>query len=182
MSRARAELRASAWAARALRVAKGSAKVLPVAPFPRPAERLRRRAFAGRIGIALVFLACACSRSPRLAGGPIELTQVPTVVRFEEPVPAAHPSWELCFEFDLPAHSLSAERIEAVLLTEGGERHALVETRLDRRGERDVCLLGRVAADTGAEPSEAEPVTYEAVELRAEVPLRLRTIRGGSVP
>ena len=90
--------------------------------------------------------------------------------------------WELCFEFDVPGDRHEAGRIHAVLLSTSGQRYPLVEIKLDRRGERVVCQIGRVAAiepGQGA-ASQEQLVTHQAVELSTDVPLRLRGLRGGS--
>lgn len=110
--------------------------------------------------------------APRLARGPIEVTAAPVTLRFEAPVTASGDAWELCFEFDLPRDSDRAGRIEVVLLTRDGARHAFEDVGHDRRGERLVCRTGRIAAAPG-------PRTFEAVELRADAPLRLRGLGGG---
>lgn len=128
--------------------------------------------------------ASACSRPPELARGHFELSAEPTVVRFEAPVLATGTGWELCFEFDLPGDSHAAEHLAVVLLTAEGERHALSEVELDRRGESVVCLEGRVGSvptATGASAPQ-QPVRYEAVELSTSVPVRVRELRGGPRP
>lgn len=128
--------------------------------------------------------ASACSRPPELARGRFELSAEPTVVRFEAPVLATGTGWELCFEFDLPGDSHSAEHLAVVLLTAQGERHALSEVSLDRRGESVVCLEGRVgsASSVAGATTPQEPVRYESVELTTSVPLRVRELRGGPRP
>jgi hypothetical protein len=89
----------------------------------------------------------------------------------------------MCFEFQIPGYSHSAAGIRAVLLTDSARRFALVEPELDRRGEAVVCQTGRLSAVDRpvADPAPWEPVTLEAVELSADVPLRLSGIRGASL-
>lgn len=136
------------------------------------------------MAVAVLLTVSSCSRSPELARGPIELGDSPTVVRIDQPVPSSGSAWEICFEFDRPRDSHEADRIHAVLLTREGQRHELVETKLDRRGESVVCQMGRVAPiQTGFEATPHEQsVTYVAIELSLSAggPLRLRGIRGGS--
>ena len=141
-------------------------------------SRIRTRV----LGLAFLLTVSGCSRSPHLAGGPIELKEEPTVVRFERPVRSSGFLWEMCFEFDLPRDSHEAGRIHPVLLSTSGQRYPLVESKLDRRGERVVCQIGRVAAIVPGEgaASQEQLITYEAAELSADVPLRLRGLRGGS--
>ena len=148
-----------------------------------PLQHRTRLAASVALAVAFVVTASGCSRSPLLASGPIDVKASPTLVRFEHPVTSSGPMWETCFEFDLPGDSHEADRIHAVLLTTSGQRRALVDARLDRRGESHVCQLGRLAAippNGSLEPQQS--VAYEAIELSADVPLRLRGIRGGSRP
>lgn len=122
----------------------------------------------------------SCSRPPLLVGA-LEVTATPVVARFEQPVPAAGPEWELCFEFDLPRDSHAADGIQAVLLTAAGGRHRLAEPTLDRRGEAHVCQVGRVVAQEPGDATAGEPeIVFEAIEVSAATPMRLRAIRGGS--
>ena len=121
-----------------------------------------------------------CSRPPRLVGE-VEVTASPIVARFEQPVPTGGPAWELCFEFDLPRDSHAAEGIQAVLLTAAGGRHRLAEPTLDRRGEANVCQVGRMVAQEPGDATAGEPsIVFEAIEVSAATPMRLRAIRGGS--
>lgn len=128
--------------------------------------------------IAMVGTLAACGRTPHLAGGPIDLSERPTRVRFLQPLPSQGQTWELCFEFDRPRHSHRAGAIHATLVSSSGGRAAILTTELDRRGESVVCQIGRVAPP---EPN-AERTVYESVELYSDVPLRLRGLRGGSRP
>jgi hypothetical protein len=120
----------------------------------------------------LLALTVGCSRPALLASGPIDVDRSPHVVRFERPIPASGPRWELCFEFGRPGDSHKAGDIQAVLLTPSGRRQPFVDVELDRRGESVVCQIGRV--DTG------EEVVFASVELIAPGPVRLRGLRGGS--
>lgn len=133
------------------------------------------------VALLTVFgLPVGCSRPPLLVGA-LEVTATPTVARFEQPVPAAGPEWELCFEFDLPGDSHAADGIQAVLLTAAGGRYRLAEATLDRRGEANVCQVGRVVAQEPGDATAAEPaIQFEAIEASAPTPMRLRAIRGGS--
>ena len=124
--------------------------------------------------VAALASVSACARPAILVGAPLELTESPAVVRLERPVAATGPSWELCFEFDLPGDSHGAGGIAAVLVAASGQRHPIVDPELDRRGESVVCQRGRIEA---LDPGE----TVDAIELTATEPLRLRRIRGGSV-
>ena len=132
--------------------------------------------------LALVASASGCSRSPRLAEGPIDLGPRATVVRFEQPVPIAAPSWEVCFEFQRPGDSHQAGRIAVVLLATTGERYRLAESVLDRQGEAIVCQVGQVVAMEPGSPSGSrpEPIVIEGAELSAKTPLQVRGLRGGS--
>jgi hypothetical protein len=131
---------------------------------------------------SVLLTAIACSRSPRLAEGPISLNAVPTTVWFEKAVPASEPSWELCYEFNVPGDSHLAGRIQAVLVAASGQRYVLADSQEDRRGESVVCQVGRIAAkEPGAPgPATASPIVLEAAELSSSLPLRLRDLRGGS--
>ena len=131
------------------------------------------------IAVLVLLTVIGCSRSPHLAAGPIELEPLPVLVRFEHPVQSPGPLWELCFEFDLPGDSHNAADIHAVLLTSSAQRYSFIESALDRRGEAVVCQIGRVVAieSPNADLSQWQSVTYEAVELSADVPLRLRGLR-----
>ena len=117
----------------------------------------------------------ACARSPRLAGGPIEVGATPVLVRFDQPVTSKGPVRELCLEFDLPGDSHRAAAIEAALISAAGERVTFRGTELDRRGESMVCQI--VEPEAGV--VDAEPTSYVGVELRSDSPVRLRGIRGG---
>lgn len=134
------------------------------------------------LAAAILPLAIGCSRSPRLAEGPIDVTELPAVVRFDRPVHATGPMWEMCFEFDRSADSRDAGRIHLVLLSTSGRRYTLSDVTLDRQGESVVCHVGRVTEmEPEAERSApGDSVVFEAVELSAEVPVRLRALRGGS--
>jgi hypothetical protein len=136
---------------------------------------------SSRTAVLLLLTMIGCSRSPHLAGGPIEIKQAPVVVRFEHPVRSPGPLWELCFEFDLPGDSHDAGGINAVLLTSSAQRYPFITSRLDRRGEAVVCQIGQVVAldSPDVDSSQWQSVTYDAVELSANVPLRLRGLRGG---
>jgi hypothetical protein len=127
--------------------------------------------------LVLMGTAAGCSRLPRLAEGPIDLSQRPTVVRFVQPVTSSGQTWELCFEFDRPGDSHRAATIHATLMTSSGDRAPLRAPTLDRKGESTVCQIGPVGPTT----SDARTV-YESVELDSEAPLRLRGIRGGRRP
>jgi hypothetical protein len=124
--------------------------------------------------MAMVGILAACGRSPHLAGGPIDLSERPTTVRFVQPVPSQGQTWELCFEFDRPGDSHRAGTIHATLVSASGGRAAIRTPTLDRRGESVVCQIGSVAPP---EPG-GERIVYESVELSSDVPLRLRGIRG----
>lgn len=164
------------------------------APAMRPADSCVQRGHvtilsrwlmnqARRIVITLTaVVAASCSRPALLAGDAIELTASPTVVRFEHPVRANGALWELCFEFDLPGDSHKTDGIYAVLLATSGQRHPLVDTNLDRRGDRLVCQVGRVDAfEPGSRVvDQNQEVTFEAVELTAPARMRLRELRGGN--
>jgi len=125
-----------------------------------------------------------CSRPELLVSEPVEITPSPRTVRFERAVPASGPRWELCFEFDPPGESRKTRSIEAVLLTTSGERRPLVDVEIDRRGENVVCQIGRVDAfEPGSRlPPPGEELVFESVELTASERLRVRLLRGGSVP
>jgi hypothetical protein len=122
--------------------------------------------------LIVLWATIACTRSELLVGGPVDLTKSPIVARFDKPVQSTGPRWELCFEFNIPGDSRSADGIQAVLLATSGQRRTLVDAELDRRGESVVCQLGRI------EPQDRE--VFEAVELTSPVDLHLRGIRGGS--
>ncbi|HEU5179870.1 MAG TPA: hypothetical protein VFW45_03695 [Candidatus Polarisedimenticolia bacterium] len=137
-----------------------------------------------RICLAVMALVAAegCSRSPLLVEGPVDLGPSPIVTRFERPMRVSGARWEICFEFDRPGDSHDAEAIDAVLLADSGQRHPLVDSELDRRGEATVCRIGRIDAwEPGGriEPEEKE-LRFVAVELSSAKWLRLRQIRGGS--
>src|SRR5215470_10912339 len=89
--------------------------------------------------LATVLTVVGCSRSALLTRNRVEVTKVPTVVKFERPIPGAGALWEMCFEFDRPGDSDEAGGIYAVLITTSGERRPLVDFKLDRRRERQVC-------------------------------------------
>lgn len=108
--------------------------------------------------IALLGTVAGCGRPPKLVSGPIDLTRLPTTVRFDRPGDSNH-----------------AATIHATLLFSSGGRAALRTPTLDRRGESTVCRIGELAS---AQP-DAAGASYESVELDSEVPLRLRGIRGG---
>jgi hypothetical protein len=134
--------------------------------------------------VSSALLASACSRSPRLAEGPISINAIPTTVWFEKAVPASEPSWELCYEFNIPGESHQGVRIQAVLVAASGQRYVLADREVDRRGESIVCQVGRIAGkEPGAPgPAAASPIVFEAAELSSNTPLRLRELRGGSRP
>jgi hypothetical protein len=145
-------------------------------------ERSREPRIEERVGIrswvfvlAMIGTVTACGRSPLLAGGPIDLSEHPTTLRFIQPVPLQGEVWELCFEFDQPGESHRASTIHATLVSSTGGRAAIRAPTLDRRGESTVCQIGHVTAEPGTEST-----VYEAVELYSDVPLRLLAIRGGS--
>jgi hypothetical protein len=124
----------------------------------------------GRLSaVAAICMAVACSRSPHLAAGPIQVGETPIVVRFGQPAHASGSRWELCYEFSLPGDSARAGQITAVLLDASGGRYTFVESEIDRRGEASVCRVGRLSASAD----------YQAVELSSTVPLRLSGLRGG---
>jgi hypothetical protein len=128
--------------------------------------------------VAVIGTVPACGRPPLLAAGPIDLSERPVTVRFLEPVSSDGRSWELCFEFDPPGDSHRAAQIHTTLVSSSGHRAAVSTPTLDRRGESIVCQLGhRVPPEPGA-----EGVRYESAELRSDVALRVRAIRGGSRP
>ena len=83
---------------------------------------------SSRIAALLFVAVIGCSRSPHLAAGPIELGQLPVLIRFERPVHSPGPLWELCFEFDLPRDSHSAAEIHAVLLTSSAQRRVAAQS------------------------------------------------------
>ena len=124
------------------------------------------------IGGAL-SMASGCSRSALLVSQSLEVTPSPRTVRFERAVPSRGPRWELCFEFELPGDSRKTKDINAVLLTTSGQRHRLADVQMDRRGESVVCQIGRV---------DGEDAVFEAVELTASERVRVRQLRGGSLP
>ena len=126
--------------------------------------------------MALIGSVAGCGRPPKLADGPIELSERPTTVRFVQPVPSDGQTWELCFEFDLPGASHQAATIQATLVSPSGSRAPIHRQTLDRRGESTVCHIGSVATP---QPETAGAV-FESVELTSGVRLRLRGIRGGS--
>jgi len=133
------------------------------------------------VATVAALLLCACSPSPRLADRPIDLSAQATLVRFQQPVPASDPSWEVCFEFGVPGDSHRAGRIGVVLLSTTGTRYTLDGAELDRRGEAVVCQIGRL---TAADPSlpAPEPLVFDAAELTSEVPMRIKGLRGGGRP
>jgi hypothetical protein len=133
------------------------------------------RTAAGVVLTALIGSAEGCGRPPKLADGPIELSEGPTTVRFVQPVAAHGQSWEICFEFQLPGASHHAASIRSVLVSASGDRAPIRTETLDRRGESTVCQIG----STDRQQSEAGAV-YEFVELSSDVRLRLRGIRRGS--
>ena len=127
---------------------------------------------------ALIGGVAACGRPPHLSGGPIDLSERPTIVRFDQPVPSYGHTWELCFEFERPRDSHRAATIHAILVSRSGSREPIHNPTLDRRGESTVCQIGQVTPSrTGSEEA-----TYESVELYSDVPLRLRGLRGGRRP
>lgn len=135
---------------------------------------------------ALVFAGCA--RLPHLASGPIELGPTPVLVRFEAPVRASLDDFTLCFEFRLPRESDEARRIVATLVTSAQQRHVFASSELDRRGEFVVCRVGHMApsseppapgAQTPHPSTPTAPLSFTAVELKADPRLRLRGLRGG---
>ncbi len=130
---------------------------------------------AGVVLLALIGTVAGCGRAPHLADGPIDLSERPTTVRFDEPVTSHGETWELCFEFDLPGASHRAATIHATLVSLTGHRTPIRTPTLDRRGESTVCQIGHVGM-----PQLNEAIVYESVELYSEVPMRLRGIRGGS--
>lgn len=133
---------------------------------------------------AALVIAWGCSRQAVLVGRSVEVAESPIVARFEHPVQAdVQQPWEMCFEFDLPGDSHNAAGIRAVLVSSSGQRHPLVDTKVDRRGDSLVCQVGRVDAfEPGSRLVEYEgEVVFEAVELRSSVRLRLRELRGGSL-
>ena len=78
------------------------------------------------VALLTVFgVSVSCSRPPLLVGA-LEVTATPIVARFEQPVPAGEPEWELCFEFDLPRDSHRADGIQAVLHALGEGQAVLV--------------------------------------------------------
>jgi len=125
---------------------------------------------------ALIGSVTGCGRAPILASGPIDLSERPTTVRFVQPMLSYGPTWEFCFEFDLPGGSHQAATIHATLVTPSGSRAQIHTQALDRRGESTVCQIGQTAT---VQP-EAAGVVYESLELYSDVALRLRGIRGGS--
>jgi len=129
----------------------------------------------GRIACAAVVAMMACDSGPRLADGPIDITEGPKMVRFHRPVEASGLSWELCFEFDLPGDSHSASAIEVALVSSSGGRFPLIDPTLDRRGESIVCQITGLPATV---PGEA-PEVYDGVVLSSSVPIRLRGLSGG---
>ena len=137
-----------------------------------------------RISLSLVALLAVdgCNRSPLLLEGPVALGPSPIVAQFERSVRVAGTRWEMCFEFDHPGDRHAAGKIDAVLPADSGQRHPLVDSDLDRRGEAIVCQMGRVDAwESGGriEPEDRE-LRFTAFELSSPKPLRLRRIRGGS--
>lgn len=146
----------------------------------RPARRGHERI----LWVGVFLLVMGCSRSPRLADGPIDVKQQPTVIQFETPVRPTGPTWEMCFEFANPGDSRHAGRIHTVLISTTGGRYTPSDAKLDRRGEAMVCQVGRViGVPPVAEGTvHVDSIVYEAVELSSDVSLRLRSIRGGSRP
>ena len=138
-------------------------------PFKSKAQRRKFAELLVKGTLVLILAASGCGRSPRLASGPIDLTPSPTLVRFTQPVTSQGPTWELCFEFDVPGDSHGAGGIHATLLDGAGGRAELTGVTLDRRGESRVCQVGHVPQ-----------ATYEAVELSADRPLTVHGLRGGS--
>ncbi len=66
-----------------------------------------------------------------------------------------------------------ATSMEVAFIAAGGIRERLRDAYVDRTGESTVCKVGRLTpAPAGA--------TYDSVELRTEVPVVVREIRGGS--
>jgi hypothetical protein len=132
------------------------------------------------LAAAITLVVVGCSPLPRLARGPIDLGSAPTVVRFAQPVHTQGPGWEFRFEFDRPGDSDHAGEIHATLVTSEGYRYALTEVRLDRQGERLVSQSGRLESDdaTRAPSPPGHAPTFVAVELRTDVPVRLRALRG----
>ena len=126
--------------------------------------------------MALIGGVAACGRPPHLAAGPIDLSERPTLVRFDQPVPSYGHTWELCFEFERPGDSHRAATIHATLVSRSGSREPIRDPTLDRRGESTVCQIGHVTPSREG----SEQATYESVELSSDVPLRLRSLRGGS--
>ena len=121
--------------------------------------------------LVVIVVAGGCHRAALLAEGPIEIGETPVVVRFSAPVAVTTPEWELCFEFARQKDSQAADTIEATFVTPSGERHSFAHAEWDRRGESMVCHVGSVPLG----------VAFEAVELTAEKPLRLRDLRGGNL-
>jgi len=143
-------------------------------------RRLRETVKGHGATMALLGLVAAgCARPAHLASGPIELSAVPVLVRFEEPVVCTGPSWELWFEFELPGDSDHADSIQVELVSATEQRYGLAEAELDRRGEALVSLTGTLVAREDGAPPVSGGVTFTAVELSADRPLGLRALRGG---
>jgi hypothetical protein len=128
------------------------------------------RALGRRLFLLPLALTLACDDAAPVALGPFDLDPAPQTARFETPVAAPGSRLELCFHFDRPSDSQLAHRIRAVLLTPEGGREPMDESVVDRRGESVVCL-----AREGLPPDPRR--RYDAVELRAEEPVRVREVR-----
>lgn len=92
----------------------------------------------------------------------------------------SEPHIEICYEFSLPRESHDASRIAGVLIAASGQRYALTEVTLDRRGESIVCQIGRPIPVRSPPPGApaAGGIVLEAIELSADVPLGVRGLRG----
>ena len=126
--------------------------------------------------VAAILLAAgvtACGRPPLLARGPINLSDRPLVVALAPPVVPQGSLFELCVEFDRPGESFWAASLEAVFISSAGVRERLRDASVDRRGEARVCRIGRLTPPPAG-------TTFDRVELRTEVPVVVREIRGGS--
>ena len=95
------------------------------------------------------------------------------IVALAQPVVPQGSLFELCFEFDRPGESFWAASLEAVFISGAGLRERLRDASVDRSGEARVCKVGRLTPPPAG-------TTFDSVELRTEVPVVVREIRGGS--
>ena len=130
-----------------------------------------------------VSILVACSRSPVLVHGPIDVHRSPSRAALVHPARADVPGWELCFDFERADDSRSAKTIDATLIAASGRGYRLVDASLDRRGEAIVCQVGHLAEqDSRARNGRWSTVVVEALELSVQSPVRIRSVRGGPWP